>query len=827
MMKSYLSLAIKELKAQKIMAALILIAVILSSIMTTAIGSSLGTLQTMREEQAASLNGNRYGTFHQITQEQRLKLENNPHLYDVGSLINIGNMKLGNSGLTLYIREYLDDALNAYPFICKIKEGRLPTAPLEIALPENALQYLDQMIHVGDKITLRAQVSFMRGAIPAYEYSAEFTVCGILESNYIGYSSGTLEALSGEGTASLLLPKEYLLYSTDFKTKDTEQFQKIVDELISDLGITESNVQYNWILLNALGISFKEKDSSNGDTGFSFMTFSCVMVGILVLLAAGLVIYNIMKIAVAKRLKEYGILRAIGSERGQLYRLVSLQLLILCGIGIPIGLIIGSLSAKSILIAATGLLNPDLFMANSTKDLNTAIHETSANNIEISLVSAFVTLLFAMLAAFPAARYASHVSPTIAMSGQNVKIKRRNRKLKAIHSFESYYARLNLKRGGFRTIITMLSLVMSITVFVALHCFTSILDTSNAVKNRNWGDYSITNESIGMTSESIEKIRESQWVSQLATTKLSTYMHNEDGVLPLELDFSLQPWEAFHIAGIDDARFTSYTNTLSEQDINDLISGFACIVKNPIPFSYEGQAVERTTFKTNDILWINGQKLRVAGVTDEMITINNEGFANGVQIIVSHKAYDLLTGSRSYSEIYPLLEPNADHEEFEEWLDAWCNENPGSHWLSYQQTNAQLAESFEQIKFLCLGLILFIGSIGILNIINTVYSNIHTRISEIGMQRAIGMSTGSLYKTFLWEGAYYGIIASIVGGLLGYLCTIFINAATTDTLQLVAIPYVSILEAALISIAACLLATAIPLRAIAKMSIVASIEAVD
>ena len=95
------------------------------------------------------------------------------------------------------------------------------------------------------------------------------------------------------------------------------------------------------------------------------------------------------------------------------------------------------------------------------------------------------------------------------------------------------------------------------------------------------------------------------------------------------------------------------------------------------------------------------------------------------------------------------------------------------------------------------------------------------------MQRAIGMSTGSLYKTFLWEGAYYGIIASIVGGLLGYLCTIFINAATTDTLQLVAIPYVSILEAALISIAACLLATAIPLRAIAKMSIVASIEAVD
>ena len=34
------------------------------------------------------------------------------------------------------------------------------------------------------------------------------------------------------------------------------------------------------------------------------------------------------------------------------------------------------------------------------------------------------------------------------------------------------------------------------------------------------------------------------------------------------------------------------------------------------------------------------------------------------------------------------------------------------------------------------------------------------------MQRAIGMSAASLYKTFLWEGAYYGIIASVIGMVL-------------------------------------------------------------
>lgn len=295
-MKSYLSFAFKELKAQKVMAVLILIAVILSSIMTTAIGKSLGILQTMRTEQAASLNGDRHATFHQITEEQMRQLKSDTRLYDVGSLINIGYGKLGNSSLTLYVREYLDNALDAYPSISRVKEGRLPVAPLEIALPENALQYLGENISIGDTITLQEEISLMNGSIPSYSYAAEFTVCGILENNYIGYSTGTLDAIAGEGTASALLPKDYLLYSTDFKIKDTVRFQNIVDELADKIGIEKSNIQYNWILLDALGISYEEAGTSDTDTGFSFMTFACIIVGVLVLFAAGLVIYNILKI---------------------------------------------------------------------------------------------------------------------------------------------------------------------------------------------------------------------------------------------------------------------------------------------------------------------------------------------------------------------------------------------------------------------------------------------------------------------------------------------------------------------------------------------------
>ena len=474
-----------------------------------------------------------------------------------------------------------------------------------------------------------------------------FSVCSA-DTNYIGYSTGTLNAVAGVGTAASVLPDNYLLYSTDFKTKDTLHFQAIVDELANSLGIDNSNIQYNWILLDALGISYREAGKSDTDTGFSFMTLASIMVGILVLLAAGLVIYNILKIAVAKRIKEYGTLRAIGSERRQIYSLVSLQLLILCGIGIPIGILIGSLSAKGILIAATGVLNPDLFMTNSTMELNQIIHETKPDNFLLYFVSGAITLLFSMSAAFPAARYASHVSPAVAISGQSIKIKRRGRKEKVIRNFESYYARLNLKRGRGRTVITILSLIMSITVFVSLQSFTALLDTSKNVRDMTLGDYAVTNEGIGVPPESISEIRNNELVENLATTKLSVYTQDATGSIPIELDFKLQPAESFQIAGIDDTRLISYVNSLSEQDKADLLSGTACIVKNPIPFSYEGENFENTSFKYNDTILVNEYKLRVVGIANTAVTINNEGFTNGVQIIVSNKTYDLLTANNYY-----------------------------------------------------------------------------------------------------------------------------------------------------------------------------------
>ncbi len=838
-MKSYLTLAWKELKAQKVTAILVLIAVIMSATMTTVIGQSIGVLQSMRIKQAASLNGNRYATFHQLTAKQSEKLHNDGRLYDVCDILNVGDMPLGNSSLTLYLREYHGETNSWFSDIGTVQEGRLPEKENEIALPEGALKYLGLNVSVGDTISLDLTARIKDGSIPSYGYSADFILTAVLEDSYLGYSSGIVDGVVGNGTAEKLLPDEYLRYSTDFKTYSKTDFQKTIDSLAAELDLDEFYIQYNGILLDALGISYNGEGNSDTGSGFPFMVFACVLVGVLVLFAAGLVIYNILKISIAKRIKEYGTIRAIGGERGQIYRLVSLQLLILCGIGIPLGLLSGTLPVKGVLIAATGILSPDLFMVNSTEELNAAINSASTGNISFLLISVAITLIFAMAAAFPAARYASQVSPIVAMSGQTVKIKRRRKKNKKVRNFEAYYAWLNLKRGRSRTIITILSLVMSITVFVALQSFTGLLDASADMRDSHIGDYAVTNEMIGISEGAVNAMRENDSVESLSTTKLSVYMDIDadsfDGRVPVhslnkapfDTDLIVQSYETLQIAGLDENRLLSCVSDLSEQDKAALLSGTACLVKNPIRFSVGNEEVPHTTINLDDMITFNGVQMRVVGIADYPVMINNAGYTNGVQVIVADSVYNSIVGNDNFSEIYPVLKENVDAEAFESWIDDWCADNPGTHWISYRMSDAQMDESFEQIQMLCWALIIFIGIIGVLNIINTVYSNIHTRVSEIGMQRAIGMSAGSLYKTFLWEGAYYGMIAAVVGSIAGYVCTIFADAADTGVIRLVAVPVIPIVEATFFSITACLLATAMPLRSISKMNIVESIEAVE
>ena len=830
-MKDYRVLALKELWAQKVTSALILIAVVLSTMMTTAVGQSLGVLTAMRQQQAIALGGDRYATFLQMDGAQLRALQQDPRLSYVGASIYLGSMELSPS-LTLGLTEYLDGSEEIYPSSTRVRKGRLPQAPMEIALPEDVLRYLGFEGQVGDTIPLSLKKTLRHGIADSYAYTADFTLTGILESNYLGYTSGVVTGLAGEGTAARLLPDSHLYYNVDIRTTDERAFQTVVNDLNEQLQIHELDTSYNVVYLNAMGIPYDAGGEDAGDSGFSFMAAAGVLVGALILLAAGLVIYNILKISVSKRMKEYGTLRAIGGEKSQLYQIVVLEVLLLCAAGIPVGMLLGSLSAEGILAAATGLISPDLFLVRDAGELRALIAENSALKGASLAVSGAVTLGFALLAALPAARAAARVSPVAAMAGANRKVRRGKRRAKTIRRFEAYYARLNLSRNRGRTAITILSLVMSITVFIALQGFTAVLNAADSMQGGHLGDYQITNESVGFSADVLRELQQNEAVQSVAAIQFALYEQDAAGVLDgIDIGFALRPGETFQVVGLNDEYWDYFMGgELPADQLARLKSGQGCVVRNPIPIQYGDTKLDATSIAAGTTVRVADTELEVLKTLDGYdgyLGVGNAGFTNGLQVIVADSLYAQLTGRGNYAELLPTLKRGADREAFDAFVQDLCARTPGTTYLSYEETDRQLQESFAQIQMLAWGLILFVGLIGILNIINTVYTNIHTRVAEIGVQRAIGMSAGSLYKTFLWEGAYYGLIAAAAGSVLGYGCTVLIEAAVNDALRLVPVPILPILEAALLAVGACLLATALPLRKISRMSIVDSIETIE
>ncbi len=73
-------------------------------------------------------------------------------------------------------------------------------------------------------------------------------------------------------------------------------------------------------------------------------------------------------------------------------------------------------------------------------------------------------------------------------------------------------------------------------------------------------------------------------------------------------------------------------------------------------------------------------------------------------------------------------------------------------------------------------------------------------------------------RCLLWN------FAAIFGSIAGYVSAIIINMATIEKLDFTNIPITSILQATIISILACIIATLIPLRKVKKMNIIDCID---
>ena len=175
----------------------------------------------------------------------------------------------------------------------------------------------------------------------------------------------------------------------------------------------------------------------------------------------------------------------------------------------------------------------------------------------------------------------------------------------------------------------------------------------------------------------------------------------------------------------------------------------------------------------NEQITINGTNLNIVGFLksvgnpqdDSNIYVTNDYFE------------DLFPSKDSYAEIVARVDiQNIDWvvQNIERGLRSERNVNKGEEDF-YVQSFQDLVESYTSALNIIIGFVILIALISVfvsgINTANTMITSVLERFKEIGVLKAIGARNREIFGIFLFESAFLGILAGVLGVLLGFLFT--------------------------------------------------------
>lgn len=208
--------------------------------------------------------------------------------------------------------------------------------------------------------------------------------------------------------------------------------------------------------------------------------------GILVaLVALGSIslIYNSFSISVSERTRQFGILKSVGATKKQIRAMVRHEAFLLAGVGIVLGVGLG-LAGIGVTLWA---ISPIISRMMTSESVLTAVQMRLIVSPAMLLIAAAVCLVTTLISARIPAMRAARLSPIEAIR-QSADVKIRPREVKTspltqkLFGFDGMMASKSFKRNRKRYRATVLSLFISIVLFISASSLTSYLcDAINGV----------------------------------------------------------------------------------------------------------------------------------------------------------------------------------------------------------------------------------------------------------------------------------------------------------------------------------------------------------
>ena len=864
-MKVLNELSVKDLRLNKKRSIVIIIGIILSTALICGVAGLITSFQKTFVETAKNSQGNYHAIFYNVPKDELKYIEENRSVEDYYLSEELGYSYLPNENTSTSTGKEEKPLVNIISMNDKflnnmainIKDGRLPENDSELAISTRINEKFKINYKVGDTVTLN--VGELKGTLEnqnANYYDEEqikktdgteqtteneivnvtsktYKIVGIIErptTTIEPYQADWFTVITKMQTINKKANIAVLYTKPNDYVKNTESINQMVTaksgtkendfNRVSGLDKTYKSYKYK-IKINKELLAYQGA-SLDDDTLRTIYGLGAFIMGI-VLVSSVFVIRNGFAISITERLKQYGMLSSIGATKKQIKKSVYFEGFILGIIGIPLGILSG-IFAIYILVNVVNYILKD-YVSSGTL-LTYGISWTA---IVVSIIVSVVTI---WLSCRNSAKKASKITPIEAIrSSEDVKLKAKKIKcpkiITKIFKTGGEIAYKNLKRSKRKYRTTVISIIVSVVIFIAISSFIQYgFKMSSAYyteKDYNYVVYAYTNASPENTEEFAKE--------QAKNLKMLTDISN----LPDAGDVSINKSNAFEM-NMDEKHKaelteygknikTRYSDSESGEEQIDTIN-IISLSKNTYDAYLKKIGGDYETYKDGAILIDNnintdekGKKIQgsmytwkkgdtVTGKINDKeynikIVAKTEERPNGVENLYNTHAYFIVSEEFINKTGYvsaTLYSQSNDVDKLDAEVEQYKNDNnlTNSNLNTFNMEKSVKAENAVVlvISIFLYGFIGVITLIGITNIFNTITTNMNLRKKEFAMLKSIGMTKKEFNRMIRLESIFYGVKSLIIGIPIGLLLSYGMYNVFRNSMEMeYVLPYKSIVVA--------------------------------
>lgn len=818
-MKVLNDLSIQDLKLNKKRSIVIIIGIILSTALICGVAGLVTSFQKTMVDTAKEGQGNYHTIFYNVPKDELKYIEENREVKDYFLSEELGYSYLPNPKNveeTPIVNVISMNDKFIENMSVKLKEGRLPENDTELAISTRINEKFNTNYKVGDTITLNINETEqnMENGIPK-----TYKIVGIIERPILAIESydvdwftaiTKMQNVNKKANIAVLYnkPKDYIKNIENInnmtKTENNE-------DGASFSGLSNKYKSYKYNLMVNKELLAYEGASLDDETLKTIYGLGAFIIGI-VLVSSVFVIRNGFEISITERLKQYGMLSSIGATKKQIKKSVYFEGFILGLIGIPIGILSG-VFAIYILVNVVNYILKD-YISKGT------LLTYSMSWIAIA-ISAFVSIITIWLSCKKSAKKASKVSPIEAIrNSEDVKLKAKKVKcpkiITKIFKTGGEIAYKNLKRSKKKYRTTVISIIVSIVIFISISSFIQYgFKMSEAYYTEMNYNYMVFMQENEDNKEELKKYKILEDISKLPDA--GEYSINKSNVLTMNMDekhkaelteYGKEIKERFYNeengVRIDEINIISLSKEAYERYVSKLGGDYekykngAILIDKNINTNNDGKKIQGNiyTWKKGDIITgkINDTQCNIE------ILAKTEEIPAGVNILYNPDAFIIVSedfiNKVGYKSI-ALYSNSNDAYKLDEEIKQYKQENNITD-NTIQTFNMEESARAENAIVLVISIFLygFIGVItliGITNIFNTITTNMNLRKKEFAMLKSIGMTKKEFNRMIRLESIFYGLKSLIIGIPIGIILSYGMYTAFRNNMEMEYIlPYKSI-----------------------------------